>query len=150
VNAWEKLRILDTLDVYELLNECLKELAEDIILMNQNQMYEQGIMDITKPSEKEYYAPATMRQKKKSAQYKKTAFVTLKWEGEFYDSMKLEVFGKDNVYAFDIIASDEKWQDWLSQNPRFENALGLTKGNVKVLAETVRPMIYKKIRDKLK
>ena len=146
----EKIKSITVIDIYKMLNKCASDLAEDIIGLNQDQLYEQGIIDTERPAHRERYAKSTIYQKKRYAQYPKTEFVTLRWEGYYYDSMKLEIFPVESPYFFQIIASNEIWKKYLSKNPRFENAMGLTGKSIRIVRSKMKKLLMEKITDKFR
>jgi hypothetical protein len=137
------LKKYQTLDIHQLLNMVIKENEKGIIKLNQDQMYEKGVTDTDAPNYKERYAESTKRQKLKKATYKKIDFITLRWDGDFYESMKIILFN-DN---FVITADDLKWANWLEPNTRFGKALGLTDESMSQLRELVRDSIIRKVRN---
>lgn len=138
----DKIRQLKSLDIDRALDDSLKENEKEIVALAQSQMYDKGIMNVQNPSVKEKYAPGTIAQKKKKARYPKTDFITLRWMGDFYESMKLIIFKE----VFVIGATDLKWVNYLEPNPRFENALGLTEDSIKKVRDFVLPGILKRIK----
>ena len=141
----DKLKRIETIDVERIIDESLREIEKFILDLNREQLYEKGEIDVTKPGLREYYAEGTIRQKRKKAKFKKTEYVTLRWEGDFYDSFQLIVFKE----KFIIQAKDLKWSNWLEPNPRFGKALGLTKESKEELRDNIRPIIIEKIRHEL-
>ena len=150
----EKILTLDNLDIWKVINECLAELAEQIVLMNQDQMYEQGIMDVNNPSATQDYTKPYAKRKQKTARYNKTDFVTLKSDGDYYAGMELEIYPPESEFLFGIISSDWK-KNFIKSNKRwtppdrFANALGLTKENIGLLAGMIRPLATNKIKAQL-
>lgn len=142
----EKIEQLKSINVIKMLDEALTETAEFIVDLNRDQLYEKGDIDVNYPTLKEHYAPGTIKQKKRSAQYKKTEFVTLRWTGEFYESFVVEIRDKD----FLIRATDPKW-NFLEESKnfgnRFSNALGLTEESKDKLREKILPIMIKKLND---
>jgi len=141
----DKLKRIETINVNRIIDDALKGVENFILELNQDQLYEKGDIDITRPGIKEHYAEGTIRQKRKKAKFKKTEFVTLRWEGEFYDSFQLIIFKE----KFIIQAKDLKWSNWLEPNPRFGNALGLTEESKGLLINKIRPIIIQMIRNEL-
>lgn len=105
--------------------ELVAKEQEYIIELNQSQMYDKGVLDVTQPQRKERYADSTKAQKKKRATYKKVDFITLKWAGEFYRQMKVLLFNDKFILSSDNLI----WAKYLEPQERFENALGLTEEN---------------------
>jgi len=138
----DKIKRLESLDLHEIINDAAREKKDDIIKINQEQMWSRGVMDINKPNQKLKYAPSTARQKRKKATFKKTDFITLRWFGEFYESMKLIFFR----YKFVIQSDDLKWSRWLEPQDRFTDALGLTKKSMGKLRKLLRPSIISQLK----
>jgi hypothetical protein len=127
-----------------LFDEVLRENEEEILNMNRSQMYDEGVMDVNNPSQKERYSPATIQAKKK-APFSKTDFVTLKWMGNFHQSLKLIIF-KDSF----LISSDNLiWANFLEPQDRFGSALGMTKTSKEEIRELSRDEMIRKIKSKL-
>uniref|UniRef100_A0A6M3M5E1 Uncharacterized protein n=1 Tax=viral metagenome TaxID=1070528 RepID=A0A6M3M5E1_9ZZZZ len=139
----DKLKRIETLNINRIIDEALKEVENFILDLNREQLYEKGEIDVTRPGLKEHYAEGTIRQKRKKAKFKKTEFVTLRWEGDFYDSFQLIIFKE----KFIIQAKDLKWSNWLEPNPRFGKALGLTEESKELLINKIRPIIIQRIRN---
>jgi hypothetical protein len=136
---------LQNIDVNKILDESIREIEDFILELNRDQLYEKGQIDVNEPGKREQYAASTIRQKQKKAIYKKTEFVTLRWEGDFYGSFKVIIFDEE----FIISATDLKWANWLEPNKRFENALGLTDESRNKLKAEILPVIIKRLRDAL-
>jgi hypothetical protein len=145
VSISAKVAKLERVDVNKIIDDSLREIEKFILELNQKQLYEEGVIDVTKPDKREHYAPATIRQKKKSAIFKKTEFITLRWDGDFYSSFKLIIFDK----FFVIQARDLKWANWLEPNPRFENALGLTEGSKNEVRDIILPVFLRRFKAEL-
>jgi len=139
-----KLKKLQEIDINRILDECLKEIEDFILELNKEQLYEKGEINVKNPNKREKYTQAYRRLKGRKATYKKTEFVTLRFEGVFYDSFKLIIFDKE----FIISATDLKW-NWFEENPRFKNALGLTEESKKKLRKELKPLIIEGIRNEL-
>lgn len=115
----------------------LKKEDEYIKDLNRDQMWEKGVMDIDNPGKKEKYAPSTVQQKKRKARYNKTSFITLRWMGEFYKSLRVLFFEK-----YFIVSSDSTiWARFLEPQQRFEKALGLTADSKEELQKRLRDKI---------
>lgn len=140
----EKLSHLKDINLGTLFDDALKENEDEICDMNRSQMYEEGIVDVNNPGTKEHYALSTIRAKKK-APFPKTDFITLKWKGDFYESLKLIIF-KDK---FIISSKNNIWGSFLEPNSRFGSALGMTKKSKGELREIMRDELIRKIRGKL-
>ena len=120
-----------------ILNEIIKDNELEILAMNRDQMWEDGIVDVNNPKAILNYAPSTLKQKRKRAKFKRTDHITLKWSGSFHDKMKLVI----KATEFWITSTDAKWSKFSSGawgQGRFENALGLTKKSLSQLRELVR------------
>lgn len=142
MNIGKKIQSLKSVDLHKIINDSAKAKEDRIIKMNQDQMWKKGIMDTDKPSRKLKYAASTIRQKKKKATFKKTNFITLRWFGDFYESMRL-LFFKDK---FIIQSTDLKWANWLEPQDRFGNALGLTDKSMNLLKRILKPEIIKQLK----
>ncbi|KKN09720.1 hypothetical protein LCGC14_1043720 [marine sediment metagenome] len=138
----DKIQRLQSVDLHAIINDAAKEKKDQIIRLNQDQMWKAGVMDVNKPGQKLEYAPSTIKQKKRKATFKKTSFITLRWFGDFYESMKL-IFFKDR---FEIAADDLKWANWLEPQGRFENALGLTDKSMTKLRKIITAPIIRRLK----
>ena len=145
VSITQKYETLQKIDLNSIIDESLKEIESFILDLNRNQLYNEGSIDVTDPGKQEFYAPATIKQKQRTALFKKTDFVTLRWNGDFYDSFKLIIFDK----VFVIQATDLKWANWLEPNPRFSNALGLTDESKAQLRDMILPVFLRRLKDEL-
>ncbi|MFA5727516.1 MAG: hypothetical protein WC886_07745 [Saccharofermentanaceae bacterium] len=139
----EKLVQLQELNINEILDECLKEIEDFILELNRDQLYEKGQINVNEPQKREKYSAAYKRFKERKATFKKTEFVTLRFDGEVYDSFKLIIFEKEII----ISATDLKWANWLEKNDRFGNALGLTEESKTKLRVELLPLIIEKMRN---
>ena len=139
----DKIKQLQAIDINAITDAAIIENEEDILNANRDQMYERGQIDVQKPDYREKYAASTIRQKRKMARFPKTDFITLKWTGEFHDSLKLLIF-KDKI----VIQSDDlKWANWLED--RFKNALGLTAESLSAIRDKVKSSFLNIIRNEL-
>jgi hypothetical protein len=139
----EKIRQLQAISVDAITDAAIIENKDDILNANRDQMYERGEIDVQRPGYREKYAASTIKQKRKSARFPKTDFITLKWTGDFHDSLKLLLF-KDKI----VIQSDDmKWANWLET--RFNNALGLTEESLKAIRDKIKLSFIKLIRYEL-
>ena len=139
----EKISHLMAINLWTLFDEVLKENEDKICNLNREQMYEEGVMNV-KTGQQEHYSPATIAAKKK-APFNKTEFITLKWMGNFYKTLKLVIF-KDTF----VISSDSLiWANYLETQTRFEKALGMTEKSKSELRELVRDTMIKKLRNAL-
>lgn len=141
----EKIKKLLSIDINQILDDSIREIEEFIINLNKEQLYEEGIIDVNNPGKREHYTASTIRTKQRHAAYKKTEFVTLRWEGDFYETFKVIIFDKE----FIISATDLKWANWLEPNPRFGNALGLTDESKKKLRAEILPVILRRIKEQI-
>ena len=138
----DKIKRLQAVDLHEIVNDAAKKNEDRILNLNQDQMWEKGIMDIDKPNSKLKYAAGTIAQKRRKATFKKTEFITLRWFGDFYDAMKI-IFFKDRF----VIASDDlKWANWLEPQDRFGSALGLTDKSMNLLKAILKPDIITRLK----
>ena len=137
----KKLRKLSDMSV--VLNQILKSLEKDILNLNRDQMYEDGIMDIKNPSAILHYAPSTIKNKKGRAKYNRVDHITLKWEGDFHKTLKIK-YDKDSVL---IYSEDGKWKAYLQPQTRFENALGLTDASLSLLRDWITTELIKRFRN---
>jgi len=119
------------------LNRIIKDNSVEIIAMNRDQMWEEGIVDVNNPRAILSYAPSTIKQKKRRSRYKRTDHITLKDMGGFHEKMKLVI----KATEFWITSTDAKWSKFSSGEwgqGRFQNALGLTKTNINMLRELIK------------
>lgn len=130
-----------------MVDDCLVELTEFILSLNQDQLYNRGDIDVNFPTLKEHYSPSTIRQKKRSATFKKTDFVTLRWTGEFYESFVLEIRDEDFLIRSTDPKADFLLNDSKNFGNRFVNALGLTEESKDQLREKMLPLMIKKLRE---
>lgn len=129
-----------------ILNSIIKDNEPEILAMNRDQMWEEGIVDVNNPRAILDYAPSTVKQKKKRARYKRTDHITLKWTGSFHDKMKLKI----EPEQFIITSTDDKWSNFSSGawgQGRFENALGLTAENKDELRQLVKSDLIIQFKD---
>ncbi len=115
----------------KVLNAIIKDNAPEILAMNRDQMWEDGIIDVNNPGNILDYAPSTIRQKRKRAKFKRTDHITLKWSGAFHKGMKLKI----EQDQFTIISDKVPYPGFL--DGRFGNTLGLTKDSLSELRELV-------------
>ena len=128
------------------LNTIIKDNELEILAMNRDQMYEDGIVDVLRPTQTYDYKPSTIRQKKRRAKYKRTDHITLRWTGSLYDKMKLVI----QAAQFYITSKDSKWPKFSSGEwgkGRFENALGLTPKNVGELRQLIKSDLIVQFKD---
>jgi len=138
-----KIERIKAISVEAVVDNAILATSDDILNANRNQMYERGVVDIKNPTKKEKYATSTIRQKRRTAKFPNTDFITLKWDGDFHDSLKLLMF-KDKI----VIQSDDlKWANWLES--RF-NALGLTEDSLSPIRDKIRNEVIKNIRNELR
>jgi len=135
-------------DFNKIMNIILKDNELEILALNREQLYEEGVIDVNNPSNILQYAPSTLKQKKKRARYKRTDHITLKWTGSFHDKMKIK-YGTDQ---FIITSTDFKWPEFSSGSwggGRFANALGLTDKSKSELRELVKSDLIIGFKDAL-
>ena len=128
------------------LNRIIKDNELEILSLNRDQMYEEGVVDVNNPRAILNYAPSTLKQKRKRAKYKRTDHITLKWAGGFHDKMKLLI----KPDHFIITSTDEKWSNFSSGawgGGRFENALGLTDKSKSELRQLIKSDLIIQFRD---
>lgn len=143
----DMIKKLQSIDINRILDDSIREIEEFILDLNREQLYERGEIDVNVPSWREQYAESTKRQKVKGAKYKKIDFVTLRWEGDFYESFILIIFDDRIV----IQAQDRKWGAFLENGNklRFSNALGLTEESRDKLKKELLPVLIRRIKEQL-
>ena len=139
----DKLSHLRGINIRTLFDTILRENEDYICNLNRGQMYEQGVMNVN-TGQKEKYAPSTIKSKHR-APFPKTDFITLKWKGEFHQTLKLQIL-KDTFF---IMSRHGIWNKYLEPQMRFESALGLTKESKSELRDLVRDELIRKIRNEL-
>jgi hypothetical protein len=145
VSVSEKVASLERVDVNIIVDDSIREIEKFILELNQKQLYDEGVIDVTDPNKREQYSKGYISHKKRNATFKKTEFVTLRYDGDFYNSFRLIILKEVII----IDATDRKWRDWLEPNKRFENALGLTEESKQALRETILPVVIRRLRDEL-
>jgi uncharacterized C2H2 Zn-finger protein len=125
------------------IEEVVKEEKDYIKELNKAQMWEEGTLNVDKP-QKEKYAKSTIIQKKKKARYDKTEFITLRWMGDFYDSLKVLVFSK----YFTVSSDSLIWAKFLEPQDRFTKALGLTEESKGKLSERLKDRTIKWLKNR--
>ena len=138
----KKIQRLKSVDLHKIINDAARKNEKRIVKMNQDQMFDKGIMNINKPSQSLEYAASTIAQKKKKARFKRTDHITLRWFGDFYESMKL-IFLKN---SFVIQSDDLKWANFLEPQDRFSKALGLTEKSMNMLKRILLPDTILKLK----
>ena len=138
----KKIQRLKDVDLHAVINDAARDKQDQILKLNRDQMWDEGVMDVTRPQSKLKYAPGTIAQKRKKATFKRTDHITLRWFGDFYDKMKLIFFRKEFVIA----STDLKWANWLEPQDRFTKALGLTDKSMIKLRKLLRTQIIKKLK----
>lgn len=141
----KKIQLLQSVDIHTIINDAARDVEDDILKLNKDQMYDQGVMNVNQPNQKLRYAPGTIKQKKRKATFKRTDHITLRWFGDFYDRMKLIFFRNEFVIA----STDLKWANWLEPQDRFSQALGLTPVSMKKLQNLLRPKIITKLKQRI-
>ena len=130
----------------KVLNDIIRYNREEILDMNRNQMWEEGVVDVNNPQAILSYAPSTIKQKRKRAKYKRIDHITLKDMGKFHAKLKLII---KNDY-FVITSTDDKWGHFSSGDwggGRFQNALGLTEKNKSVLRGYIKSDLIINFKD---
>ena len=140
----EKLSHLEAINIEKLFDDILRENESIICDMNRKQLYDDGSVDVNNPGKKEKYSPLTALAKR-TAPYNKTDFITLKWKGDFHDSLKITIF-KDK---FIIHSKNLVWANYLEPQSRFGSALGLTKKSKSGLRDLAKKEMIKKIHNAL-
>jgi hypothetical protein len=118
------------------LNGIIKDNEKEILALNRDQMWEDGIIDVNNPRNILSYAPSTVKQKKRRAKFKRTDHITLRDQGTFYEKMKLKI----EPDQFTITSTDPKWTRFSSGDwgqGRFQNALGLTEDSLNELRKLI-------------
>ena len=141
----EKIRQLQAISVDAIMDAAIIENEDAIVDANRDQLYKRGEIDVTDPSHREKYAASTIKQKRRTARFPKTDFVTLKWTGTMHDSFKLFIL-KDFIA---IRPTDIKWGLYIEGNDRFENAIGLTEESLKGIRDKVKTSFLKLLRYEL-
>ena len=91
----EKILRLKAINLNKLLDDSIRSKEKDILDLNREQMFEDGIMNV-KTEKTERYSPATIRAKRK-APFSRTDHITLKWTGNLHKGLKLLIFAKKIV-----------------------------------------------------
>lgn len=118
-------------------------LRMDILELNQEQMYDEGIDAKGQPLGE--YAPMTLRHKLSPGPHDhRTDHITLKDMGDFYNSMRL----KNEKTHFVITGDMEKSSTNLETI--YPYALGLTEKNIGVVRKWVRPIALQRIKEALR
>ncbi len=141
----DKIKQLQAISVNKLTDAAIIENETAILDANRSQLYDKGQIDVNRPDIKEKYAASTIKQKRRTAKFPKTDFITLKWMGTLHESFKLFIL--DDFIA--IRPMDIKWGLYIGDNPRFENALGLTAESLKGIRDKVKTSFLKLIRNEL-
>jgi len=134
------IKTLQSINVLAIVDDAIMDHEADIIKLNQSQMYDKGIINIDRPTDKQRYAARTIKIKKKHARYPKTDFITLKWDGTFHESLSLDV-RSDEV---EIISDDPKYESELA--PRY-NPLGLTSESWDSIKPGIKDNVIKSLRN---
>ena len=125
----------------KMLNRIIKDNETEIVAMNRDQMWEDGIVDVNNPGAILQYAPSTIASKKKRARYKRTDHITLKWTGAFHKGMKLKI----EPEQFQIISSNLPYSGFM--DGRFGDSLGLTETNKEELRKLIKSDLIIGFRD---
>ena len=126
----------------KILNSIIKDNEKEILAMNRDQMWEDGVIDVNNPQNILQYQPSTIKQKKRRAKFKRTDHITLKDQGPFHKSLKLKI----EPDQFIITSEDPKWKGFLGEG-RFKDALGLVPENIDNLKELIADDLIIGFRD---
>ena len=107
------------------LNRIIKDNEKEILALNRDQMYEEGIIDVNNPSNILQYAPSTIKQKKRRAKFKRTDHITLKDMGDYHKGMYLKI----EADQFTIMSKNVPYAGFMEG--RFGSSLGLTEDSLK-------------------
>ena len=140
----EKITRLTAINTGRLFDEVLRENETAICDMNRDQMYNDGTVNVNKPGVIERYAESTLKAKRK-APFNKTDHVTLKWFGNFHESLKIIIF-RDK---FVISSQNKTWANYLEPLSRFGSALGLTEKSKGELRDLAKDEMIRKTKDEL-
>ena len=130
-------------NINDVINNILGSLEKAILDMNRDQMYEDGVMDTNNPGAILHYAPSTIKNKKKRAEFPRTDHITLRWDNAFHPSLKI----KYDTNSFLIYSDNKVWKAYLHPQDRFSNALGLTDESLALLRDWVASKMIKQFRN---
>ena len=142
-------RLIDNvknLNQTKIYNSIIRENETFILNLNREQMYEYGIMDVDNEASQLEYKAFTKQAKTgqiqgiPKAKFPRIDHITLKWDGQFHDSLKMFV----NDELFLIYSNNVIWQVDLKTQKRFANALGLTESSINKLIDLVLPLYIEK------
>ena len=125
----------------KVLNSIIKDNEKEIIAMNRDQMWEDGVIDVNNPKAILHYAPSTIQSKSKRAKFKRTDHITLKWKGDYHKGMKLKI----EPEQFSIISTKVPYDGFM--DGRFGNSLGLTPESKENLRELIADDLIIGFRD---
>ena len=128
-------------NMQRVLNRIIKDNTPEILALNRDQMWEEGIVDVNNPSAILQYAPSTVKAKKKRARYKRTDHITLKWKGDFHKGMYI----KQEPDKFTIMSKNVPYPGFL--DGRFGNALGLTEKSKEELRKLIKADLKIEFKD---
>ena len=128
-------------NIQRVLNRIIKDNETEILALNRDQMWEEGITDVNNPSSILQYQPSTVASKKKRARFKRTDHITLKWTGEFHKGMKI----KQEPDQFTIISTKLPYTGFM--DGRFGNSLGLTEKSLVELRRLVKEDLITGFKD---
>jgi len=114
-------------------------IQQDIIAMNQEQMYEQG--EDSKGKELGAYSNFTIQKKIEKGQ--RWDHITLRDTGAFYASMKFRNRAKAFIISADMVKEDTNLETI------YPDALGLNEKNMSILREWVLPSFRENLRKQL-
>jgi len=123
-------------NIHRVINKSIKDNEPEILALNRDQMWEEGIVDVKKNLQWDYQ-PSTIRYKKRYSKYKRTDHITLRNFGDLYDRMVIIV----KATYFYITSKDPKWKYFESGEwgeGRFRNALGLTNKSKSELRKLIK------------
>jgi len=112
---------------------------EDYILDLARGQMRKGMVDLDSEKKRFRYAASTVRQKRKKARFKDLKHITLRWDGDFHESLKLLLF-KDKM----VISSPDPKHLYLEAG--FENALGLSEKSKSDLRDKLRDELIRAMR----
>ena len=141
----DKIKQLQSIDVNALTDAAILDNEAAFLEANRTQLYDHGIVDVTKPDRRESYAESTKKRKRKTAKFPKTDFITLKWSGVLHESFKLFIL-KDFIA---IRPMDIKWGLYIQDNERFGNAMGLTAENLSAIRDKIKVSFLNIMRNEL-
>ena len=128
-------------NIQRVLNRIIKDNETEILALNRDQMWEEGITDVNNPSAILQYQPSTVASKKKRARFKRTDHITLKWTGDFHKGMYI----KQEPDQFTIMSKNIPYPGFM--DGRFGNALGLTEKSKDELRKLIKDDLITEFKD---